>query len=307
MEHNQQPTQTKLCPVCGAKNKSAYRYCNECGAAFIEPTMAPQPTFTGSYAPPTAPYTPAPAPTVTEDMTFDGVTAADLFTYTGKNSDLYQKILMRRLSPGSRAFCVPLLVLGLLFGFFGMACWYIYHKMYKPATLFLILTAAFLGANLLASIDGMNALACWFGDMINQIQNGDLLNGMTEDQFIRSLYGSMFDALNTESGPITTVANLLTNVGSIAQIVLAIVLPFHAYNRYLNTAIIRIQKAYQKSDSPNIARIGGTNGGLLALIIVLYVIATLVITFVMLAPLMETMIQTFQELGPALDDSFTTY
>lgn len=314
MEHNQQPIQTKLCPVCGAKNRSVYRYCNECGAAFTNQASTMQVPFNGGYTSPATPHAPPPAyaapPTPTapiETATFDGVTAADLFTYTGKNPALYQKMLARRLSPAGRAFCVPLLILGLLLGFFGMACWYIYHKMYKPATLFLVLTAAYLAANLLSSVDIMNNLAGWYGDLLGQLQNGDMLSGMTEDQLAQYLYDSLFQILNASSGPIATVAALLTNVGSIAQIALAIVLPFRAYDRYLNTAIGRIQKAYRKSDTPNIAKLGGTNKGLLAVSIVAYVIATLAIFYVLLAPLMEVMIQTLQDLGPSLDGSYSAY
>ncbi len=303
MEQNQQPIQTKICPVCGAKNKSAYRYCNECGAAFAVSNQSYTP-FVGNY-----PTNAASTATIAPDLntSIDGVAATDLFDYTGKKPELYNKMLRNRLYPSNRAFCVPLLILGLLLGFFGMACWYIYHKMYKPAVLFLCFTAIFLLSYLISYYDVMQSIAVWYGDIFKQAQSGMLLNGMTEAEFLSSIYSSLFESLNQPSGPIATIAGLITNATTVAQIVLAIVLPFHAYNQYLNTALKRIRTAYKKSDSPNITKLGGTNKGMLALIIVLYAIAIIIVFSILLAPLVETFMNFFKELGPALDGSFTTY
>ena len=101
MENNNQDI--KLCPICGAKNKSAYKYCNECGAALNQseysktanhsysnnPTHTSQTNYYGSqsqqdgYTPNYIPYDMNTHAFYDGVPDFYGVSAKDLYEFTG--------------------------------------------------------------------------------------------------------------------------------------------------------------------------------------------------------------------------------
>lgn len=342
MEQNNSSEQMKLCANCGAKCKSVYKYCNECGAMLSADAPKATATSTGfvpqnsgsSFTPAPPISTPAsivstptqPVSTPTEadekpveaeipasdiqgeektnaiptvqnisqpktepDMNtfFDGVSAEDMFLYTGRKPKLYGYLQRQQMYPANKLFCVPLFLLGLFFGFFGMACWYLYHKLYKPAAIFFGLTAFFFIVNIIGSYGIMEA----FGEFMKQVilsADYGVYSDFPTDQQAVYMMKTFFDDMPT--GYL-----IVSYLGNIAQLALAIVMPFFAYNTYRKTAIERIRKAYMSPFAPNIEMVGGTNKGMLALAIVVAVLIYIMSFVIILTPFIETVMELMIE------------
>ncbi len=272
----------KLCPSCGAKNKSAYKYCNECGAAlnpsnYSIPTpnnIPPQRTPYGmnnsyyggqyaqnSYTPNYIPYGMNMRAPYDGTPDFNGVSAKDVYEFTGERSELFNKLRIQHFSGKSGPYCWPLFVLGIIFGFFGMGCWYLYRKMYKPAVAFFAGAAAQLALTIYASVISLN-------QMLNN--------------FSPELYNSILDSIYEGEGleitsefiisghPMAVFLDNISSTVSLAAFVLAIVLPFFAYRQYKNFALKKIRFEYSKTAQPQLTVKGGTKGGLVGLIATVY-------------------------------------
>ena len=294
MENNNQ--EIKLCPSCGAKNKSTYKFCNECGAtlnqqSFTNPAdNAQTPTYVNNVAPQVPPYgangayyqnqqpqngyAPNYAPYggnsgygYTAEVNFDGVSAKDVYDFTGRKASFYEKLRTQHITGKNGPYCWPLFVLGLLLGFFGMGCWYLYHKMYKPAVGFIAAAVAQMA---------MAAYSVYFAlDYVFNNLDFENLEGFLEEYSGGSaiLQSDMFSSIN----PMMFILESASNLLSLAAFVLTIALPFFAYKQYKNFAIKQIRLEYCKNPQPQIALKGGTKGGLVTLASILYGIAYFVL------------------------------
>lgn len=284
MENNNQDI--KLCPSCGARNKAVYNYCNECGAALNQNDYAnsantaqggyanagqqnqysangsyyggqyTQNGYAGGYAPygAYAPYMGVPD--------FDGVSAKDLYEFSGEKPQFFEKLKEQHFTGKNGPFCWPLFILGILLGFFGMGCWYLYHKMYKPAVAFFAVTAAQISVAAFFVI----ILLKDFTSVINSGYLDSALEKYAENttEIPMELFSSI--------GINTLIMEGISNLISVTTLALTIALPFYAYKQYKKFAINKIRTEYQKGFQPNLRRKGGTNSGAVVLASVLYAI-----------------------------------
>ena len=111
----------KVCVSCNTENPSHYEYCINCGA--------PLPTVDKIAK---EEYTPV------EKPSFGELTYQEYQRFIGKNSE---SILddFHRLESSRTVFCLPVLFLGLFFGFFGMSIWFFYRKLKKAGTVLLLI------------------------------------------------------------------------------------------------------------------------------------------------------------------------
>lgn len=288
MENNNQDI--KLCPVCGEKNKAIYKYCNGCGAPLNQSQsgnavdLAPNnPPFKASdtgyygrqntedgYTPKYIPYGMNTKPIYEGTPDFNGVSAKDVYEFTGKKTELFNKLCTQHFSGKAGPYCWPLFVLGLIFGFFGMGCWYLYHKMYKPALGFFAGAVVQLVMNICSLIITCEYIIGNFTpEMYNSLING-FLNGDTTSL--------TFDFLNI-THPLAYLLDSTANLLSLVGFTLAIILPFFAYRQYKNFAIESIYTEYSKSALPDLSVKGGSKGGLVALASILYVVIPIIIIF----------------------------
>lgn len=123
----------KICVRCKTENESSFRYCKGCGAQL--PIVEERFPFDAEVV------LKNPDGFNTSRPTIDGVDEELLKVYIGKNhprilNSFYNMSLFNQKS----SFCLPVLVLGLLFGFFGISCWFFYRKINKLGFLFLALS-----------------------------------------------------------------------------------------------------------------------------------------------------------------------
>lgn len=311
----------KLCPNCGAKNKAAYKYCNDCGTPldqtnYKEPGASSAPPFYGNISPNQPPYggngnqyppyvsnpyytgqfgqggyTPYPPNTANMNAPyvgtpdFDGVSAKDVYDFTGEKAVLFNKLRIQHFSGKSGPYCWSLFVLGLVLGFFGMGCWYLYHKMYKPAIGFLAAGAVEIGVKLYTIYIMFDLFTKSVNErFVDKILNsgGFDLNGM-EDELLGS-GGLAVSVLDYFADSIRTVTLLL-----------AIILPFFAYKHYKNYALRKIRFEYTKSPMPDIKAAGGSKGGLVATASVIYAVIYLVVLCISVFPFVDKLVKTTEQ------------
>ena len=290
----------KLCPNCGAKNKSAYKFCNECGATLnpssyantansapnnIPPHGSPYGTggsyygsqnTQNSYTPNYIPYGMNMYAPYEGTPDFYGVSAKDVYEFTGENPKLFNKIRTQHFSGKNGPYCWPLFILGLIFSFFGlgagffaMGCWYLYHKMHKPALILFAGAAVEFGVNIYSYIITLNYMLNNFN---HQLYNS-FLEALLEGDVSEILY-----EISASGPPTTILLNEVAGMISSASIILSIVLPFFAYKQYKTFAIYKIREEYTKSPQPHFALKGGIKGGLTAFVAVVYGLITIIVT-----------------------------
>lgn len=299
METNDKTQEIKLCPSCGAKNKAVYSYCNECGAPLTDQNMgatqfssAPGQS-TGFTAPVYVPQqpviqpTPAVQPAVpvytqSPPADFDGITPADLYAYTGSDNKLYAKMqqLYEQKQKGKKLWCLPLFLLGLFFGSFGMACWHLYHRLYKRATALFCLTAVEWVVGFFISSRMMEGMVKVFHLLnLNVLEYSDA----SSYEAISELYRQMFSSVPWYG----YAANMLI---SAVQLALLIILPFFAYRAYYQTAVRRIRNAHATSPTPALAKMGAGNPAAVAIVSVIAFILYVAVMAGIMIPFFREMI-----------------
>ncbi len=150
----------KICLKCSTENEGNYVFCKYCGA------MLPVVDRRYNYPP----RDEAPKNGVTEPE-IDGISLGDMSLYVGKRPQKFIPKFLRMEATGQKiATCVPVLLLGLFFGFFGTAIWFFWRKMPKVGSIFLLCGLLLTGADLAlnynvytAYVDGIFGL---MGDLL---------------------------------------------------------------------------------------------------------------------------------------------
>lgn len=159
----------KTCVQCRTENGSDYKYCKFCGAElpcvdrkpFEENTDARQQGTGGEYA---------------DSPVSDDVTVTEMNIFVGKNNDkIVPKFISMQQKFKKTSWCWPVFLLGILFGYAGMAAWFFYRKMYKPALLLLafgtVINIADIAVNFNSMVDlygGFFDVLASYGQMLSQ-------------------------------------------------------------------------------------------------------------------------------------------
>lgn len=303
MDNNNQDI--KLCPICGFKNKSIYKYCNECGAPLNQsyynaagndgaanvdskqttnyntnqnPQYNSDQTYyngqfvQGGYTP-YAPYKNSINAPYFGIPDFNGVSAKDVYEFTGGKTELFDKLKIQHFTGKNGPYCWPLFVLGLIFSFFGMGCWFLYHKMYKPAI-------GFFSAAIVDMVLRCCTIFLVFNSMTTEqikmmIESPDKAVDITEN------------LINNPNMQLVRLLNIATSVLGVVAFVFVIVFPFFAYKWYKNYALHKICEEYTKSPMPNIIAKGGSNGTLVAISSVSYAAIFIVAVVLVAVPFIK--------------------
>ena len=318
MENNNQDI--KLCPSCGAKNKSVYKYCNECGAALNPSSYSNSQEATAgnihmqgsaygmngcyygnqysqnSYTPNYIPYGMNTTAFYEGTPDFNGVSAKDVYEFTGENPKLFNKLRTQHFSGKTGPYCWPLFFLGLIFRFFGMGCWYLYHKMYKPAIAFFVGASVELAIGIYSLVISLNYILNNFNtEMYNSI-----MNGVYGEEGLGFLSEFIFAA-----PPTVFILEEISNMLSMAGFAFAIIMPFFAYKQYKNFALKKIREEYNKVAQPQLTAKGATCGGLVGFVSVAYGFISIAIVFFIMSWFLNGMYQKAQE--AAKDNSNNGY
>lgn len=197
---------------------------------------------------------------------FDGVSATEVYDFTGRKIDLFRKLKEQHFGNGNGPYCWPLFILGLTLGFFGMGCWYLYHKLYKPAIGLFAAAVAKLGVTI---------AVCWamFGGLLKIMPDyiGELA-GNNPDTAANILTSALLEKVF----PVTMIGFAFSLIIGIASLALTIILPFSAYKLYKNNALKKINESKMNSVTMSLTTVGGGRGGLVAIVSVIWGIVNIV-------------------------------
>ena len=112
----------KKCLRCAAESGDEFSYCPFCGA--LLPEIEAKPASDG--------YEYEKSGDIADSM--GEISAFEMKTFVGKNSDdIVKRFIFIQKTGRKAAFCPAPFLLGLFFGLAGVAAWFLYRKMKKPA------------------------------------------------------------------------------------------------------------------------------------------------------------------------------
>ena len=259
--------QPNICPECKTENEPEYRYCKNCGA----PIIAPQ-TFAAADHSEPAPEQPAPgysAPAQANSPvgTIDGVPIPKIITFVGKNANKIVPKFVKMQERGTKIeWCWPPFLLGFFLGPLGVAIWFFYRKMYKPA---LVFSAVSIVLNYIS----------FFARTIFNIGSG-YLDGIENyfDSFIdtgRFNLPGFLSEVGNRNAILSSLLYSFENIITLSCAIIAGLLGFYFYKRHTVKKIISYKPISNDPNYVNIglAATGGTSAGVA-------ILAALAISFV---------------------------
>lgn len=245
----------KICVQCKTKNEEHFNFCKYCGAPL--PVVD---RFDREENQTHTAYT-YPQPQAASNIDYDGVNEQELALYIGKNSHkIMPKFLAMQLMNKKTSWCFPVFLLGLIFGFFGMAFWFFSRKMIKVGVIL-----AVCGILLTVADSAINA-------QVNKAVIGDILsscNAAISGDIDRTQLGNNLNlAIEEYEKNYNPVFSLVASY--IGATFLPVIMAFYGLGIYKTKAIkdiIKIKQANNQDDLDNL-RIRATGGRSDALVII---------------------------------------
>ncbi|MBO4693887.1 MAG: hypothetical protein J5659_05825 [Clostridia bacterium] len=242
--------QNNICPECKTENEPEYRYCKNCGApVFSERRGKTEPEHTVDTE---NPGNSGPIPDVTA---IDGNPIDIVATFVGKNTD---KIIPKFIKLEQRGvktdWCWPPFIWGFFLGPIGVAIWFLYRKMYKPACLFggIAVVLNYITAFLKAFFKlGDEAL----GGLDNYI-NSYIKSGIFD-------FNGLFAAVTDRNFVLINFINTVTNAVNLASAILIGIFGIYMYKKHVAERILRYRPGTKDPTyfKIGLAASGGTSPG----------------------------------------------
>lgn len=178
----------KKCVKCATLSEEHFTYCRYCGAML--PVVDKDPLFTENFS------------DTAKAETHAEITPKDYECYIGPNADKITEVFDNMSVTGAKgSWCVPVFILGLLFGFYGISAWFFSRKLNKYAFFSLlagvVLSFADAVINRQLSTELYGLFTNWIGKGIPDIYSfSSFLSGMSEYFYLKislfSFFGTVF-------------------------------------------------------------------------------------------------------------------
>lgn len=253
----------KTCLQCNTENNAEYKYCKFCGAEL--PCIDKKPLYEEETAEQNQ--------TETENNATDNneVTIAEMQIFVSKNSEkIVPKFIEMQKKLKKTSWCWPVFILGFIFGYIGMAGWFLYRKMYKIA---IILLAVGMGFGLIDLIVNLPHLTTMFSGVYNLLESfiGNIDSQSTDMMsFDFALNGIIADYENESIKIISLISEW------VGQYILPIIMgiySLHFYKRHAIAKVINCKNTASACDDLNMIlyREGGTSVGAVVIGIITYI------------------------------------
>ena len=206
----------KICVSCSTVNEAHFTYCKYCGAMLPVVDKIQKET---------------PAP-IEQKPCFEGISYYEYHRFIGSGAEgiLYD---FGRLQQGAKfVFSLPLLFLGLFFGFFGISAWFFYRNLKKFGLFFLIVGALLT-----------------LGDAFVNLR----LNQMVVIELVKALNGGITDFVNSLSSLVSyyslSVVSISKYVGFLASFFISAV-GLDIYKEKSSKRILQIKASLNENSQP---------------------------------------------------------
>ncbi len=264
----------KVCVRCQTENSSDYKYCKFCGAEL--PCVDRKPLWESAEE--------YPQDTRSADIPVsDDISIYEMNIFVGKNNyRIVPEFIKMQQNNKKAVWCWPVFLLGMFFGFFGMAAWFFYRKMNKIGLILLtaavLLQAADTAVNFRAMTelyrDSFSALYS-YADAFAADPNGaaEWLSG-----YINEL------AYVYSANAITFFSFINQNIGGFVLPIIMGLFALYFYKEHSIRKITEIKRTHGGT-SPYIMFLGNKGGTSTARAVGALVIASLLITLIASAPM----------------------
>lgn len=253
-----------ICSECGTENEEKYAYCKNCGMPLKREKTEEKSDYDFSQSNEyeysnnqTDSNTVHNTPKGIIVDNIDGIPQEEISLFIGKKSyDILPKFSKMEITGSKTSWCWPAAVLGFLFGPAGVALWFFYRKMYKPAVILSVIGAV---VTFVTSFMMMGSSQIDFEAFFSSAMNNDL--------------NAALEAISTTETMWTVIADGINNIISILACILGGLYGYYFYKEHCVNKInnFKMYHADQRYYRLGLASIGGVSGGMLAVGILIMV------------------------------------
>ncbi len=257
----------KICVKCSTENEGNYVFCKYCGA------MLPVVDKRYNY--------PLEEENVSDNITepsIGGVPLSEMSLYIEKNPHKFiPKFIRMETAKQKVSFCGPVLLFGLLFGFFGTAVWFFWRKMTKLAWLITALGILMLVADTFINFGAYSSYMDGVFSLLFDIAKNP--QSYSDPAVINEATTALISSFEQNFDPIISLISRY-----VGNLILPSVASLFAMYLYKNKAIsdikrIKLQSENTESAKSRIAQKGGCSGVMLLIPILTQIFAP-IITFI---------------------------
>lgn len=249
----------KICLKCSTENEGNFVFCKYCGA------MLPVVDKRFNY-----PHTEDVEEDSAEPEVF-GIPLSDMTAYIGKRPHKFIPKFIRMEATNQKiSTCIPVLLLGLLFGFFGMALWFFWRKMSKIGSVFVLLGLVMSFANIAVNFSVYSAYIDGLSTAI--LSSSD--TGLTAEALV--------EAFEAGYNPIISLISQYVEYLIVPAIASLFALHFYKNKACADIKYIKENPTENLSEDARIALKGGCSGALLLIPIFAGIFPTLIMCVICL-------------------------
>ncbi len=259
----------KICKKCETENEDKFSYCKNCGTPLDATESEKNPYSYENYY-----YTDA----IPQEI--DGIPTEEIGLFVGSNKrKIIEKFSKMSITESKLSWCWPAAILGLFFGFFGIAIWLFYRKMYKNAGIAFAIGSAVLVITTIITYSPTINLLDSFANLLYST------SGSSSD--FSALFASLEELIaNFSALPQVSLTNFISETASYCAIIIYGLFGMHLYRKHTIQKISHYRSANKDSEyySYGLRAIGGTSIGMAILAIIMaMVIGNIISLFPILA------------------------
>lgn len=258
----------KMCVRCKTENSADYKYCKTCGAELPFVDKKPIWEYDGETE------------NTAEDNfhNSDEISTYEMNVFVGKNSNvIVPKFVALGRNNKKVSFCLPVFLLGFFLGPIGVAAYFLYRKMTKPAVLIMAVSIAVSVTSMAVNFAVIREMMQEYTQLVGQMmEQTAVINEVEFQQRANELVAAARE-------------NMIGIFSYINEYVLGIALPIvmalFADYMYKEHSIAKISEC-KAEELPKteyfltLHRRGGTSGGAVALGIAVYLVAEFIVVLI---------------------------
>lgn len=239
----------KVCVRCQTENNSDYKYCKFCGAEL--PCVDRKPLWESAED--------QSEEKVGSDVPVsENISVFEMNVFVGKNNDrIVPEFIDMQQKNKKASWCWPVFLLGLFFGFFGMAAWFFYRKMNKLG--FILLGAALLlqTADMIVNFRAMTELYRDIFSAMYSYAGTFATDPSAASEWLNSYINEL--ALVYNANAVTIFSVIQQDVGGIVLPIIMALFGLHFYKEYSLQKIGEIKTLH--GGTPSYIMFLGNKGG----------------------------------------------